>query len=104
MQRHVDAGADILEASESLRAVAPIVRASHEWFGGGGYPRKIAGDAIPLASRIIAAVDAYDAMTQNRAYRMRFDSSDAIAELLRCCPGQFDPRVVNAFLAVLGKH
>ena len=40
----------------------------------------------------------------NDAYRVRFDSSDAIAELLRCCPTQFDPRVVNAFLAVLGKH
>jgi HD-GYP domain-containing protein (c-di-GMP phosphodiesterase class II) len=69
-----------------------------------GYPRRIAGSAIPLASRIIAVVDAYDAMTQDRAYRVRFDSTDAVAELLRCSPAQFDPDVVAAFLAVLGRH
>jgi len=104
MRQHVDVGAEILAATRTLGHTAEAVRCSHEWFSGGGYPRKIAGEEIPLASRIIAAVDAYDAMTQDRAYRMRFDSSDAIAELLRCCPTQFDPRVVNAFLAVLGKH
>jgi len=104
MRQHVDVGAEILDATRTLAGAADGVRASHEWFGGGGYPRKIAGDAIPIASRIIAAVDAYDAMTQDRAYRSRFDSADAVAELLRCCPTQFDPRVVNAFLAVLGRH
>jgi putative nucleotidyltransferase with HDIG domain len=104
MRQHVDVGAEILDATRTLDQAADAVRASHEWFSGGGYPRKIAGEAIPLASRIIAAVDAYDAMTQDRAYRARFDSSDAVAELLRCCPTQFDPRVVNAFLAVLGRH
>jgi putative nucleotidyltransferase with HDIG domain len=104
MRQHVDVGADILAATGALAAAADAVRASHEWFGGGGYPRKTAGDHIPLASRIIAAVDAYDAMTQDRAYSIRFDSSDAVAELLRCSPTQFDPTVVNAFLAVLGRH
>ena len=104
MRQHVEVGADILESTQSLSAAADAVRASHEWFGGGGYPRKTASDAIPLAARIIAAVDAYDAMTQDRAYRVRFDSSDAVAELLRCSPAQFDPIVVNAFLAVLGRH
>jgi len=49
-------------------------------------------------------VDAYDAMTQDRAYGIRFDSSDAVAELLRCSPSQFDPEVLAAFLAVLGRH
>ena len=77
MRQHVDVGADILETTGTLRVAAPIVRASHEWFGGGGYPRQLAGDAIPLASRIIAVVDAYDAMTQDRAYRVRFNSADA---------------------------
>jgi len=104
MRQHVDVGADILEATDTLRIAAPIVRASHEWFGGGGYPQQLAGDAIPMASRIIAVVDAYDAMTQDRAYRIRFDSADAVAELLRCAPAQFDPRVVGAFLDVLGRH
>jgi putative nucleotidyltransferase with HDIG domain len=104
MRQHVDVGAEILEATRTLRPAAEAVRGSHEWFGGGGYPRKAAADAIPMASRIIATVDAYDAMTQDRAYRIRFDSSDAVAELLRCSPIQFDPQVVNAFLAVLGRH
>jgi putative two-component system response regulator len=104
MRQHVDVGADILDATQALGAAADAVRTSHEWFGGAGYPRKIAGDAIPVAARIIAAVDAYDAMTQDRAYRIRFDSSDAVAELLRCAPTQFDPIVVDAFLAVLGRH
>jgi putative two-component system response regulator len=104
MRQHVDVGADILEATATLTHAAGAVRASHEWFGGGGYPRKIGGSAIPMASRIIAVVDAYDAMTQNRDYRTRFDPPDAVGELLRCTPTQFDPRVVKAFLAFLGRH
>ena len=104
MRQHVDIGADILEATRTLGDAAPDVRASHEWFSGGGYPRKVAGRDIPLAARIIAVVDAYDTMTQGRNYRIRLDSSDAVAELLRCSPAQFDPQIVPAFLAVLGRH
>ena len=104
MRQHVDIGAEILEATATLAGAAPLVLASHEWFNGGGYPHQLAGDAIPIASRIIAVVDAYDAMTQDRAYRSRFNSADAVAELLRCSPAQFDPKIVAAFLAVLGKH
>ena len=103
MRRHVDAGADILAATEGLATIAPLVRASHEWFGGGGYPSRLAGAAIPLPSRIIAVVDAYDAMTQDRSYRRRLDSSEAVSELLRCSPAQFDPDVVISFLTVLGR-
>src|SRR5206468_3221262 len=97
----VDIGADILEATRTLAEAGPDVRASHEWFSGGGYPRKVAGRDIPLAARIIAVVDAYDAMTQDRGYRIRLDSSDAVAELLRGSPIQFDPQIVAPFLAVL---
>ena len=104
VRQHVDVGAEILQATQTLASAAPIVGASHEWFNGGGYPWKLAGDEIPLASRIIAVVDAYDAMTQHRAYRVSLDSTDAVNELLRCCPTQFDPEVVAAFLAVLGRH
>jgi response regulator RpfG family c-di-GMP phosphodiesterase len=104
MRQHVDVGADILAATSTLAEAATAVRASHEWFAGGGYPRKTTGAAIPIEARIIGAVDAYDAMTQDRAYRIRFDGSDAIAELLRCSPAQFDPQILTAFLAVLGRH
>ena len=104
VRRHVDAGAQILDATTTLGAAAPAVFAAHEWFGGGGYPRKLAGAAIPLDSRIIAVADAYDAMTQDRHYHASLDSADAVAELLRCSPAQFDPAVVAAFVAVLGRH
>ncbi len=109
MRRHAEAGAEILEATEtaegrsSLKAIAATVRASHEWFGGGGYPQKLSGAAIPLASRIIAVADAYDAMTEDRSYRKSLDSDDAVAELLRAAPSQFDPDIVVAFLTVLGR-
>jgi putative two-component system response regulator len=104
MRRHVEVGARILDASETLRAAAPLVLASHEWFGGGGYPRRLVGEAIPLGSRIIAVVDAYDAITQDRSYRHRSNSADAVAELLRCAPAQFDPGIVGAFLSVLAEN
>jgi len=104
MRRHVTAGGEILDATRTLGDLKPIVLASHEWFGGGGYPEKIAGKAIPLASRIIGVADAYDAMTEDRAYRTRLDSAEAIAELLRASPAQFDPDVVVAFLNVLATH
>ncbi len=104
MRQHVDIGAEILSSTRTLAAAAPIILASHEWFNGGGYPRKTAGAAIPLGSRIIAVADTYDAITQDRSYRLRAHPNDAVAELLRCAATQFDPDVVNAFLAVLGRH
>jgi putative two-component system response regulator len=104
MRRHVALGAEILEATETLAWVAPLVMTSHEWFNGGGYPNRLAGSNIPLATRIITVVDAYDAMTQDRSYRMGTHAQHAVAELLRCTPTQFDPEVVTAFLAVLGTH
>jgi HD-GYP domain-containing protein (c-di-GMP phosphodiesterase class II) len=66
--------------------------------------QKISGDEIPLASRVIAVADAYDAMTQTRTYRKRIDPSDAITELLRCCPAQFDPEIVAALSGLLSRH
>ena len=104
MRRHVDAGAEVLSSTETLASAAPIVLGSHEQFGGAGYPRQLSGSQIPLASRIIAVADAYDAMTQDRAYRRHLDSFEAVAELRRGCAAQFDPAVVNAFLSVLGRH
>lgn len=104
MRGHVDAGAKILEATRTLKSAAPAVHASHEWYGGTGYPRQLAGHAIPLESRIIAVADAYDAMTHDRCYRTLLDSSEAAAELLRCTPNQFDPDIVGAFLNVLSRH
>lgn len=104
MRRHVDIGADILACVPALAPAAPVVRATHEWIGGGGYPRRLAGVAIPLASRIIAVVDAYDSMTELVRDRTAVAATAAVSELLRCGGTQFDPDVVTAFLAVLARH
>jgi HD-GYP domain-containing protein (c-di-GMP phosphodiesterase class II) len=78
------------------------VRASHEHYDGGGYPDGLAGEAIPLAARIVAACDAFNAMTTTRSYRKAMPVADAVTELRRCSGTQFDPDVVQALLAVVG--
>jgi diguanylate cyclase (GGDEF)-like protein/PAS domain S-box-containing protein len=101
MRRHTLIGERILSAAPALSRAARLVRWSHERFDGKGYPDGLTGKAIPLASRIIAVCDAYDAMVSNRPYKDRTDPSDARAELRRCAGEQFDPEVVEAFCAVL---
>jgi diguanylate cyclase (GGDEF)-like protein len=101
MRRHTIVGDELLLAAPPLRAVAPLVRASHERWDGGGYPDGIAGADIPLAARIVAACDAYDAMTTDRCYRGGMSAADARAELERCAGTQFDPAVVAALLTEL---
>ena len=104
MRHHVEVGAEILACAPALASIAPIVLATHEWFGGGGYPRKLAGVTIPLASRIIAVVDAYDTMTEAGRAPASAKPAGAVSELLRCGGTQFDPEALAAFLAVLGRH
>ena len=101
MRRHTIIGDELLLAAPPLRAVAPLVRASHERWDGGGYPDGVAGAAIPLAARIVAACDAYDAMTTDRIYRRAMRAADARAELDACAGSQFDPAVVAALQAEL---
>ncbi len=98
VQRHVVEGEEILEP---LRRDSPlvlqIVRHHHERFDGSGFPDGLAGQAIPAAARIVAVVDAFDAMTTNRAYRPVRPPLDAMEELTRCAGTQFDAEVVAAF-------
>jgi HD-GYP domain-containing protein (c-di-GMP phosphodiesterase class II) len=100
METHPAVGERILRNVPSYRAIAKIVRHHHERVDGGGYPDGLAGEDIPLGSRIIAVCDAYDAMTSPRPYRHRLSADDALAELRRCAGTQFDPLVVDAFCAV----
>jgi diguanylate cyclase (GGDEF)-like protein/PAS domain S-box-containing protein len=97
MRRHTVIGERILSAAPALTRASRLVRSSHERFDGKGYPDKIAGNEIPLGSRIIAVCDAYDAMVSDRPYRLPLDSVDALAELRRCAGTQFDPDVVEVF-------
>jgi response regulator RpfG family c-di-GMP phosphodiesterase len=69
---------------------------------GSGFPDSLRGDQIPLEARIVAVVDAFDAMTTNRAYRDPRTASDAIHELRSCAGAHFDPAVVEAFISAHG--
>jgi HD-GYP domain-containing protein (c-di-GMP phosphodiesterase class II) len=101
MRRHTIHGERMLLRAEGLGHVAMVVRASHEHWDGAGYPDGLAGEEIPLAARIIAACDAFDAMTTDRPYRTALPLGIARAELIACAGTQFDPRVVTALLVVL---
>jgi diguanylate cyclase (GGDEF)-like protein/PAS domain S-box-containing protein len=101
MERHTIVGEQILAPVEFLADVASIVRHEHERWDGAGYPDRLAGDAIPLASRIILACDAYHAMTSDRPYRRALGAEAAVAELLAGAGTQFDPRVVRTLVAEL---
>jgi len=84
-----------------MASTGVVVRASHERWDGGGYPDGLAGEAIPLAARIVAACDAYNAMTTDRPYRRALAVHDAVAELRRCAGSQFDPAVVATLIGVV---
>jgi diguanylate cyclase (GGDEF)-like protein len=101
VRQHTILGERILSAAPALRPVARIVRASHERWDGLGYPDGLAGTEIPLAARIVAACDAYDAIISDRCYRPASSPAAARAELLREAGYQFDPTVVGAVLESL---
>jgi two-component system cell cycle response regulator len=96
MRQHTIIGERILAVAPSLRVIARLVRSSHERWDGKGYPDGLAGEAIPLGARIIAACDAYDAIVSDRGYSAPRSVGEAIAELRRHAGSQFDPRVVEA--------
>ena len=101
VRQHTVIGERILGAAPSLAGSGEIVRSSHEWWDGTGYPDGLAGENIPLGARIVAVCDAFDAITSERAYRARRSVREAIQELRRCAGTQFDPAVVELFVAEL---
>ena len=100
IMRHPEIGARILEHA-GMRDIAGWVRSHHERIDGGGYPRGISGHQIPLEARILAVADAYEAMIADRPYRAGMPAVAACEELIRCSGTQFDPAVVDVFLAAL---
>lgn len=101
VRQHTLVGERILRASPELRGVATVVRSTHERWDGTGYPDELSGEETPLASRILAACDAFTAMTSPRPYREQLSEHGALAELERCAGTQFDPAVVAALVAVV---
>ena len=105
MRRHPEIGRQILEQTGGVfQHLASIVVAHHERWDGHGYPRGLAAEAIPITARILSVVDAYDAMISRRPYREPLSVDEARAELQQCAGGQFDPRVVTAFLQILDER
>jgi putative nucleotidyltransferase with HDIG domain len=99
MQQHPSDGASLVSTISRLRTLVPDIRHHHENWDGSGYPDRIAGEAIPLASRIIMFADTIDAMTSVRPYRDALSELEVRAEILRGRGRQFDPQITDRLLA-----
>lgn len=100
MEKHALAGAELLSDVEFPWDVLPIIRNHHERWDGRGYPDRLAGEAIPLAARILGVADVYDALTTDRPYRKAFTMDKAL-EIMRNDVGAFDPALFALFCEVL---
>ena len=98
MQKHVGYGIEMLREAPALTEMIPGVRSHHESWNGAGYPHRIAGEAIPLAARIIAVADTFDAMTTDRPYSKHMSADAAVSVIGSLSGVRFDPIVAQAFL------
>lgn len=98
IRRHSEIGYRIAESIPGLAHISKYILSVHERWDGQGYPRGLKGNAIPKLSRIIAIVDAYDAMVSGRPYKEAITSQEAVAELIRCSGTQFDPQLIDLFI------
>ena len=101
MKRHSEIGHNIVYASPQLAHISEAILCHHEWWDGTGYPHKLSGDQIPITSRIISIVDAYDVMTNDRPYKNAFTKAEAKKELLCLSGKQFDPNLIDIFLKIV---
>jgi HD-GYP domain-containing protein (c-di-GMP phosphodiesterase class II) len=99
MAQHTVIGERIISRIDYLVPIARIIRSAHERWDGSGYPDGLGGEDIPLAARILLVCDAFDAMTTDRPYRRALPIDTALTELSANAGAQFDPRVVDVFLA-----
>lgn len=104
MQRHAVWGAETLARTPGLERVAEIVRSHHERWDGAGYPSGVAGEDIPLASRIIGACEAFRAMTSERPYRRSVERGQALSLIAAAAGSHFDPAVAGALVSLLGEQ
>jgi HD-GYP domain-containing protein (c-di-GMP phosphodiesterase class II) len=101
MRRHPQYARDLLSPITYLRGALDIPHAHHEKWDGTGYPRALRGEAIPLAARIFAVVDVWDALTSDRPYRAAWSHDRALAHIREGTGTHFDPRVVTTFMALI---
>ena len=98
-----ETGYRIAYSLPELRHIAEFILSHHERWDGNGYPQGLSGENIPLLSRIVSIIDAYDAMTQDRAYREAMSEEDARKEINSNAGTQFDPKLVKLFAEVVDK-
>jgi HD-GYP domain-containing protein (c-di-GMP phosphodiesterase class II) len=101
MRCHPQYAFDMFSPIEYLRSALDIPYCHHEKWDGTGYPRGLKGEEIPLAARIFAVVDVWDALTSERPYRHAWPKEEALAHIREQAGKHFDPRVVEAFLSIL---
>jgi putative nucleotidyltransferase with HDIG domain len=104
IQKHPEIGARILHPIQALRDIAQIVEHHHERWDGTGYPHGLAGEAIPVESRILAVIDSFHAMTSHRVYQHNKTTAKAVEEIERCAGTQFDPQIARMFIQMLGER
>ena len=103
MRDHVLMGARILEPISAFADALPIVLEHHEWYDGGGYPNGLAGEDLTLGGRIFAVADVFDAISSDRPYRAGMPRERVLEIITNGSGRQFDPKVVEAFLQVMGE-
>jgi putative two-component system response regulator len=100
LRRHPETGARMLEGIHHLQAALPYVLCHHERWDANGYPARLAGTEIPREGRLLAIVDAYDAMTSDRPYRRALPATAALDEIRRATGTQFDPEMAEVFVGL----
>jgi putative two-component system response regulator len=105
MRSHSTVGAELLSRSNipHMQMAEEIARHHHEWWDGSGYPAKLTGTAIPLAARITALADVFDALTHKRPYKQAWSVDEALAEIERLKGKQFEPHLTDLFLVLLAR-
>jgi len=101
IRQHTIYGAKLIAPINKLANIAPLIEYSHERFDGLGYPHGVKGEEIPIGARIIAVVDSFSAMIDERPYKQAYSTSEAIAELKKCSGTMYDPRVVDHFVRIV---
>ena len=99
--KHPEVGYRIARSSPELAPIAEAILSHHEWWDGSGYPRGLEGEDIPLISRIIAIVDAYDVMTYGRPYKKPLSRQKTLQQLQKSAGSQFDPHLIDIFIKII---